>query len=189
MAEGAVRSAKELLEKCHRDQSDIFLALLHTRNTTNDEIPLPAQRLMSRPLRSTIPITGVRLKPSVQINVYKILVKRRQQNKTQYDTSANNIPELHQGDTVRLQTSKGVDKIGRIEEPISDPRIYNVISKVVRYRRNRRQLLKVSEAYNNNDDDVLYHYDTLVTNENVNQNPVNLYMGYSRFGRVYKANP
>ena len=41
--ERAVRSAKELLEKCHRDKSDIFLALLHTRNTIKGELPSPAQ--------------------------------------------------------------------------------------------------------------------------------------------------
>ena len=33
-AERAVRSAKELLGKYHSDKSDIFIALLHTRNTT-----------------------------------------------------------------------------------------------------------------------------------------------------------
>ena len=43
---------------------------------------------MSRRLRSTIPITEERLKPAVQINVYKTLMKKRQQNKTHYDKSA-----------------------------------------------------------------------------------------------------
>ena len=105
LAERGVRSAKELLEKCHRDKSDIFLALLHTRNTTKGELPSPAQRLMSRRLRSTIPITEERLKHAVQINVYKTLMKKRQQNKTHYDKSAKNLPELQQGDNVRLQTS------------------------------------------------------------------------------------
>ena len=106
MAERAVRSAKELLEKCHRDKSDIFLALLYTRNTTNGELPSPAQRLMSRRLRSMVPMTEERLQPAVQINVYKTLVKKRQQDKTHYDKSAKNLPELQQGDTVRLPTSK-----------------------------------------------------------------------------------
>ena len=32
------------------------------------------------------------------------------QNKTHYDKSAKNLPELHQGDTVRLQTSNGCDQ-------------------------------------------------------------------------------
>ena len=45
----------------------------------------------------------------------------------------------------------------------------------------------VSETYN--DDDVLHHYKAPVTNEHVNQNPVNLNKGNSRFGRVYKPNP
>ena len=64
LAERAVRSAKELLEKGYRDRSDIFLALLHTRNTTKGELPSPAQILMSRHLRSTIPMTEERLKPA-----------------------------------------------------------------------------------------------------------------------------
>ena len=100
LAERAVRSAKELLGKYHRDKSDIFLALLHTRNTTKGELSSPAQGLMSRRVRSTIPITEERLKPLVQINVYKTLMKKRRQNKTHYDKSANNLPELQQGDTV-----------------------------------------------------------------------------------------
>ena len=45
----------------------------------------------------------------------------------------------------------------------------------------------MSETYN--DDDVLYHYKAPVTNEHVNQNPVKLDNGHSRFGRVYKPNP
>ena len=52
-----VRSAKELLEKCHSDKSDIFLALFHTRNTNKYELPSPAQTLMARHLRSTTPTT------------------------------------------------------------------------------------------------------------------------------------
>ena len=47
----------------------------------------------------------------------------------------------------------------------------------------------MSEPYNDDDDDVLYHYNAPVTNEGVNQNPVNLNKGYSRLGRVYKPNP
>ena len=113
-------------------------------------------------------------------------MRKKQQNKTHYDKFAKNLPELPQGDTVRLQTSKGYDTFGRIEGPTSDPRSYNVISKDVSYRRNRRQLLKVSETYN---DDVLYHYKAPVTNAHANQNPVKLNKGHYRFGRVYKPNP
>ena len=51
----------------------------------------------------------------------------------------------------------------------------------------------MSKTYNDDDDDddddVLYLYKSPVTNEHVNQNPVNLDKGHSRFGRVYKPNP
>ena len=115
-------------------------------------------------------MTEERLNPTVQM--YKTLVKNRQQNKTHYDKSAKNLPELHQGDTVRLQTSKGYDKIGRI---LADIMLYQKVFVIVEIV--RRQLLNVSETYN---DDVLYHYNAPVTNEHVNQNPVNLNKGHYR---------
>lgn len=63
LAERAVRSAKDLLEKCKRDGTDINLAWLNQRNTPRDEIlGSPAQRLMSRRLKSTIPCPGDLLK-------------------------------------------------------------------------------------------------------------------------------
>ena len=56
LAERAVRSAKDLLEKCKRDGTNINLAMLNQRNTRRDEVlGSPAQRLMSRRLKSTIP--------------------------------------------------------------------------------------------------------------------------------------
>ena len=140
----------------------IFLALLHARNTQKILTTFTSPKTNVK--TSSIHDTNERLTPYVQINVYKTLLKKRQQNKTHYDKSAKNLPELHQGDTVRLKTSKDYDKIGRIEGTSSYPGSYNVISKGVRYRRNRRQLLKLSETYNNNNNDVLYQYNTPVTN-------------------------
>ena len=56
LAERAVRSAKDLLEKCKKDGKDINLALLNQRNTSRDKnLDSPAKRLMSRRLKSTIP--------------------------------------------------------------------------------------------------------------------------------------
>ena len=63
LAERAVRSAKDLLEKCKRDGTDINLAMLNQRNTPRDEVlGSPAQRLMSRRLKYTIPCTDDLLK-------------------------------------------------------------------------------------------------------------------------------
>ena len=57
LAERAVRSAKELLEKCYRDNLDIYLAILHARNVQKDDLLSSAQRLMSRRTRTTLPTT------------------------------------------------------------------------------------------------------------------------------------
>ena len=89
-----------------------------------------------------------------------------------------------------LYDSKHLKDVTKSVESKDQPVIlsYNVISKGVRYRRNRRQLLNVSDPYNDNCDDVLYHYNAPVTNEHVNQNRVTLNKGHSIFGPVYKPN-
>ena len=91
LAERAVRSAKDLLEKCKRDGTDINLALLNQRNTPHDEIlGSPAQRLMSRRLKSTIPCPGDLLKRQQfdDTMVKNRLSQKRQQQKKYYDRRA-----------------------------------------------------------------------------------------------------
>ena len=55
LAENAVKQAKQLLEKCRKDGSDVQLGLLNLRNTPGDGMGSPAQRLLSRRTRTTIP--------------------------------------------------------------------------------------------------------------------------------------
>jgi transposase InsO family protein len=59
-AERAVRTAKEMLTKA----KDIHLALLSYRSTPLENGYSPAQLLMGRQLRSTVPMTSALLKPS-----------------------------------------------------------------------------------------------------------------------------
>ena len=153
LAERAVRSAKELLEKCYRDNSDIYLAILHARNVPKDGLPSAAQRLMSRRTRTTLPTTRDMLKPTVQTNVHKSLEKKRKQNKVHYDKSAKTLSMLQPGDTVRMQTDRGYDKIAIIERRTNDPRTYIVKCNGKQYRRNRKHLLLVTETAEQSDDD------------------------------------
>ncbi|RXN04113.1 sec1 family domain-containing 2-like protein [Labeo rohita] len=65
LAERAVRSAKQLMEKSHRDGMDVFLNLLNLRNISRDPtLGSPAQRLLSRQTRSTIPVNSKLLEPA-----------------------------------------------------------------------------------------------------------------------------
>ena len=60
-----VQTIKNIYRKCIKDGSDTNLALLAYRNTTINELEAsPAQLLMSRKLRSRVPMTQNQLKPN-----------------------------------------------------------------------------------------------------------------------------
>lgn len=60
-SEKYVQTAKMLLEKAKADKSDPHLSLLEYRNSPVDGFKSPAQLLMSRRLRSTLPNTNQQL--------------------------------------------------------------------------------------------------------------------------------
>ena len=93
------------------------------------------------------------LKPTVQTNVHKSLEKKRKQNKVHYDKSVKTLSMLQPGDTVRMQTNRGYDKIAIIESRTNDPRSYIVKCNEKQYRRNRKHLLLVTETAEQSDDD------------------------------------
>ena len=148
LAEKAVQSAKDLLEKCRRDNSDPYIALLNQRNTPRDDIlGSPSQRLMARRTKTPLPTTGKLLQPKV-IDPQKIhdqLTLKRSQQKKYYDKSAKPLPPLHRGDTVRLQSPQGYNQLGTVLSPSTQPRSYVVKAAGREYRRNRKHLLRVFE--------------------------------------------
>lgn len=111
LAERAVRSAKHLLKKCAHDGSDIYAALLNLRNTPRDGMPSPAQRLLSRRTRSLIPMVPSQLMPRVETDVQAALFAHRQRGKISHDKSARRLSSLEPGQTVRMETTSGFDKL------------------------------------------------------------------------------
>ncbi|XP_014678510.1 PREDICTED: uncharacterized protein LOC106818304 [Priapulus caudatus] len=66
LAEKAVQSAKQLLEKSFRDGTDPYLNILNWRNTPRDNtLGSPAQRNLSRRTTTTIPTAEALLKPEI----------------------------------------------------------------------------------------------------------------------------
>ncbi|RXN21973.1 Transposon Ty3-G Gag-Pol poly [Labeo rohita] len=148
LAERAVQSAKQLMEKSKRDGSDVFQNLLNIRNIPRDQtLGSPAERLMSRQTRTTLPISKSALVPASKnnISVKEQLSKKRQCQKTYYDKSSKALRPLLQGEVVRLATSKGHDRIGLVKKLCDEPRSYLVQSEGKEYRRNRKHILPVSE--------------------------------------------
>ncbi|CAC5421137.1 unnamed protein product [Mytilus coruscus] len=63
LAEKFVQSVKKMLSKSKQDGKDPYIAMLKYRNTPLENLDSPAQLLMNRRLRTTIPTIKNRLKP------------------------------------------------------------------------------------------------------------------------------
>ena len=128
---------------------DPYLALLDYRNTPIDGVS-PAQALMSRKLRSNIPVNPQHLNPKT-INKSDFLTQRSNQQHNQkhyYDRTAKPLQSLKPGDAVRLQKKPNSNWVpATVISTHETPRSY-----IVRtpdggeYRRNRRFLMKTQET-------------------------------------------
>ncbi|KAL0963940.1 hypothetical protein UPYG_G00315590 [Umbra pygmaea] len=147
LAERAVRSAKQLMEKSHRDGTDVFLNLLNVRNIPRDQaLGSPAERLMSRQIRSTLPVNNRLLEPAPK-NTKQVIAQlqnKRLAQKRYYDISSRPLQPLVDGQVVRMQTKSGHDRLGTVKGRCKEPRSYIIESDGGTYRRNRRHILPVA---------------------------------------------
>ena len=83
------------------------MALLEFRNTPISGMEgSPAQLLMSRRLRSSLPMTSIMSEPDIPDGVKTKLYCRQQKQKTTYDQTAKPLSDLKPGDVV-MQISEG----------------------------------------------------------------------------------
>ncbi|KAI4883685.1 hypothetical protein NFI96_009381, partial [Prochilodus magdalenae] len=127
------------------DADDPWKAILHWRNTpTENTNSSPAQRLMSRRLKSSIPVTNNKATGVMRVTgVTENLRHRKQLAKSFYDRSARDLAELEIGETVRMKPlpgdSSGRWKVGTCLRRVA-PRSYLVDVDGSTYRRNRVDL-------------------------------------------------
>ena len=143
-AESAVKIAKSLCRKADRADEDPWKAFLHWRNTPTEGMhSSPAQRLMSRRLRTLLPVADQLLEPQVTTGVTDRLRVKRQATKLTYDRSARDLPELNVGQPIRMKPLPG-DRTGRWRRGVClqqvGPRSYLVNVEGTAYRRNRIDL-------------------------------------------------
>ena len=119
-----VKQAKQLLEKCRKDGSDVQLGLLNLRNTQRDSMGSPSERLLSRRTRTTLPTSTKLLKPKPlsTSRVSTQLKKVRQQQKQYYDKSARHQRPLKPNVVVRMQTDKGFQRLTVVKSTRNSPR-------------------------------------------------------------------
>ncbi|XP_053698805.1 uncharacterized protein K02A2.6-like [Sabethes cyaneus] len=128
LSERFVQTAKNLLKRCTEEGSDLQLALLLQRNTPRDKQLLsPNQRLMSRMVRTTMPVTKAILLPKVVLNVHDKLREARENQKRYADRGCLTAPEFAKGQNVVVQNTKShLWEKGKILERLDQPRSYLV---------------------------------------------------------------
>jgi len=148
LIERNVQTIKRLYKKAIEGNTSFDLALLEYRNTPISGMDLsPAQLLMSRRLRSTLPMTHSLLAPAVNKGVTKQLKDRQERQQVYYDKGARPLLPLSKGDTVQYRTGNRWQPAVVISRCLEAPRSYlikNVNNRTL--RRNRRHLKRTSQS-------------------------------------------
>ncbi|UYV60634.1 K02A2.6-like, partial [Cordylochernes scorpioides] len=139
MAEAGVKIAKMILKK----NLDPSLGLLEYRSTPLENGYSPAELLMGRKLRTTLPIAPENLNPKLvdSQTLKRKEGRRRKDMKSRYDRryGATDMEELSEGDTVWITDMR---TWGIVKQKASTPRSYLVDTPVGTLRRNRFHLRK-----------------------------------------------
>ncbi|XP_062604740.1 uncharacterized protein K02A2.6-like [Saccostrea cucullata] len=139
LAERTVQTVKRLLEKSRVDGSDPYLAILEYRNTPTDT-ESPAKLLMSRELRSILPVTTRQLRPKTVKPKDIVKDRKEAQRRQQYyfNRSARDQPKISMGQAVRFR-HKDEWKPGYVMK--NENRSYWMTTPEGEYRRNRKDIL------------------------------------------------
>ena len=156
-----VQTIKRLYKKAMEGNNSFDLALLEYRNTPISGMDLsPAQLLMSRRLRSTLPMTHSLLTPTINEDVTERLKDRQEKQQVYYNRGARPLPPLSEGDTVQYKTGKSWRPAVVISRCLEAPRSYLIKNDNNRsIRRNRRHLKKTPQnrtrllSYDDDDND------------------------------------
>ena len=142
-AENAVKTVKRLFSRCRDSGYSEYLALLDFNNTPTEGVGLsPSQRLFGRRCRTSLPVTKKLLRPRYSTeHERKRMTECKQKQARYYNKSTRQLPELSEGETVRVKCpgektwTKGtcVRKVAQ--------RSYDVQAENATNRRNRRHIL------------------------------------------------
>ena len=147
LAERHVQTVKNIIRKAKDSGSDVSLALLELRNTPIAGMAeSPAQLLMGRNLRSSLPMMPAQLSTPYSQTCRQKLESRQVKQKLQYDKSAKLLPPLQANDVVRYLNGSSWAQATVIKQH-STPRSYIIkTANGTLLRRNRKHLRKSAES-------------------------------------------
>ena len=139
-AEKGVQIMKRMWEKCQKQGSYPYLALLSHRAAPLLCGKSPAE-IMGRQLRSRLPrAIFISNKP------HALLPATRSRQKQFYDKSTKQLPKLKAGNTVRILSDRGWDVRDRVKCQVAPPSYKVTTEAGGTYVRNRRHLLHTQES-------------------------------------------
>lgn len=145
MVERYIQICKNLIKKASKEGKNPYQALLKYRNTPIQQgIGSPAQLMMGRRTRTTIPTCEALLKPQTTdpLKVKEKLQERQKKEKLVYDKHARPLPFLQGGDTVRCRPERQQEW----KKALVLPRSYVILDEQGKiFRRNRKHLIKTPE--------------------------------------------
>lgn len=146
-AEKGVHILKQLLKKATDSNADPYLALLSYRASPLQCGLSPAELLMNRKLRTTLPsYTNDNVKQKKRTKLAKRQQQQKMKQKMYYDTTAKLLPALTSNDEVRIEDPDGWKTKGTVLQEVA-PRSYTVRTEAGQVlRRNRRSLLKTPQT-------------------------------------------
>ena len=103
-AKSAVKQAKKILRMTRGSGNDFYLALLNVCNTPQEgHNTCPAQRMMNRSTRTTLPVSESLLKPHMVQNLLESIPQRQAKQQKYYDRGSKVLQQLHKGDKMKIQ--------------------------------------------------------------------------------------
>lgn len=101
-AEAAVKIMKRLMRKCKASGEDLLLGLLNMRNISTEGLNTsPAQRLLGRRTKATVPTTEALLRPSYTYSHYE--AQKKEDKKLRRQGKGRELSQLHVGSNVWIQ--------------------------------------------------------------------------------------
>ena len=145
-AEKGVQIVKRLLKKAAHSNTDPYLALMSYRAAPLESGKSPAELLLGRKIRTRLPSHNTHT-PGHRDEVWAEKARRLQQKqKTCHDRTATALVPLQEKDVVRMEGPGSWDRRAIVLQQVA-PRSYNVMTETGDvFRRNRRHLLKTTEA-------------------------------------------
>ena len=147
LAERTVQTVKNMLTKCKADGQNPLLSMLAYRSTPLSIGLSPSQLLMSRRLRTNLPISSSMLKPQVydEASVKSSMLENKIDSKKLYDKSSRSVKPLNPGDAVRVQIDSKKWSPAVVVKPENERSYVVRTPNGAQYRRNSRHIFRSNE--------------------------------------------